>query len=544
MGYPFKRRQLLGTAAALGGLGALSACQPQSHQSGDITWDEETDVLVLGSGTGLVGALAAHARGRRVLVLEKRAVPGGNTGISGGVAWVPNNHLMGKQGIADSRANALTYVRRNAGGQASDELLEAFVDNAPVMARFLEENSPLRWRLSRILPKVSDYHPDWPGSVQWGRSIEPDVKTNAWLLGGHLISALLAGVNEKKIPVWTNTRALRLITHRNHATETPQVLGVQAEREGKKVFIRARCGVHMATGGFEHDAELKQHFLRGPSPYTFGVESNTGDGLRMAMAAGADLRNMNELWSITVYKEESDLARAGRGSMSLMAQVEKRGPGCIAVNRYGERFCNEAGSYDAGWRSYLFGENWGQLAYRNLPAWQICDNKMRLNKTLAGRSAQQALPEWFKVADTLPELAARLGIDEQGLMRTVESFNRHALLKQDPQFHRGQSVYDRTDSPDPKNAGPEVTLAPLSEPPFFGAEVAPADTGTCGGARVNRNAQVLDPFGNVMSRLCASGNCAGIGGPGVGYAGGGGTIGPAMTFSYVAGTHLASLAPQ
>ena len=539
----FKRRQVLGAATALGGLGVLSACQPQEKAS-SIHWDHETDVVVLGSGTGLLGALSAHAKGRKVLVLEKRSVPGGNTGISGGVAWLPNNHLMKVAGIKDSVSKATKYVTQNSGGQASEEIIKAFVKHAPHTAQALESFTSYGWRLSRILPKVSDYHPEWTGSVTWGRSIEPNVQTDAWLLGPYLISGLYEAVALRQIPVWTDTRAMRLIAHRADPMSTPEVLGVHVEREGKAMNIRARYGVHMATGGFEHNQELKRHFLRGPSPYTFGVESNTGDGLRMAMAVGADLRNMNELWGITVYKEESDLAYKSGKSLSLMAQIEKRGAGAIAVNRYGERFCNEAGSYDAGWRSYLYGENWGDLSYRNLPAFHIYDNKMRQNKSIAGRSAKQPLPQWVRVADTLPELARKLGIDVAGLERTVAEFNRFAQDGVDLRFNRGASVYDRTDSPDPSTAGPEVTLAPISEPPFFGAEVAPADTGTCGGARVNGNAQVLDPFGNVIPRLYASGNCSGVGGPGVGYAGGGGTLGPALTFSHIAGTHIAALKPR
>jgi succinate dehydrogenase/fumarate reductase flavoprotein subunit len=542
----FNRRQLLGLGATLGGLGSLGALNAVHAQErgGNIKWDATTDVLVLGSGTGLLGALAAHDRGRKVLILEKRPVPGGNTGISGGVAWLPNNHLMKAGGIKDSVRGATQYVTQNSGGQASKDLINAFVAQAPKTARFLEQSTSYGWRMSKILPKVSDYHPEWNGSVLWGRSIEPDVKTNSWLLGGHMIAGLMEAVASKNIPLWTNARALRLIVQRDGPLATPEVLGVHAQRDGKPINIRARYGVHMATGGFEQNQELKRHFLRGPSPYTFGVESNTGDGLRMAMSVGADLRNMNELWSITVYKEESDLANQSGGSLSLMAQIEKRGAGAIAVNRYGERFCNEAGSYDAGWRSYLYGENWGDLPYRNLPAFHIYDNKMRQNKSIAGRTAQQDLPGWVRVADTLPKLARQLGIDEAGLMQTVKEFNEFAANGKDLRFDRGSSVYDRTDSPDPAKAGPDVTLAPISEPPFFGAEVAPADTGTCGGARVNGNAQVLDPFGNIIPRLYASGNCSGIGAPGTGYAGGGGTLGPALTFSYVAGTHVAGLRPK
>ncbi|HPG27692.1 MAG TPA: FAD-binding protein, partial [Myxococcota bacterium] len=138
-------------------------------------------------------------------------------------------------------------------------------------------------------------------------------------------------------------------------------------------------------------------------------------------------------------------------------------------------------------------------------------------------------------APSLDELARKLGIDPQGLARTVARWNAFAAQGEDPDFHRGESRYDRYGQDDKG-----ITLAPLDQAPFYGAEIAPADIGTCGGARVNARAQVLDPFGRVLPGLYASGNNAGIGSPGSSYGGGGGTIGPAMTFSFIAGRELAA----
>ena len=523
------RGAAVGTVAAVGGAG-LAACGDGT--AGAVRWHREVDMVVLGSGTGLVGALAARHHGLETLVLEKQPSPGGNTALSGGVAWVPNNHLMQKEGISDPREGAIAYLRRNGQGQGEEHLIKAFVDKGPEMLRFVDEKTPLQLRISRILGKVSDYHPEWPGTVVRGRSVEPAVD-GAFLLGGYLVQGLLAGAEQAGVEVMLETPAKRLLAQ--HMPDgTVEVLGVHAERNGEAFNVRARRGVLLATGGFEHDLELKRHFLRGPSPYTLGAKGNTGDGLRMAMAVGADLRNLNEVWSLTVYKREGELAAIGQGAVSLNAQIEKRNSGGIAVNRYGERFSNEGADYDSTWRSYLAGENWGDLAYRNLPAFQIYDNGVRRNATIAGRNAGQPLPDWVAQANTLAELARRLGIDEAGLVRTVESFNRYAREGQDPVFHRGESIYDRFGE-----ESPAVTLGPVEEPPFYGAEVVPGDTGTCGGPRVNENAQVLNPFGQVIRRLYASGNCSGVGGPGAGYGGGGGTIGPAMTFAYIAGRHVA-----
>jgi succinate dehydrogenase/fumarate reductase flavoprotein subunit len=201
--------------------------------------------------------------------------------------------------------------------------------------------------------------------------------------------------------------------------------------------------------------------------------------------------------------------------------VQRRMPGCITVNRHGRRFFNEAASYDASWRAVYAWENFGELRDRNLPAFHVSDKKVKPTATVGVHQA-----------DTLAELAGLLGIDPPALEDTVAEFNENVLQGSDPHFHRGESRYDTQYGP---------TLAPLDKPPFYGVEVAPADLGTCGGARVNANAQVLDPFGKVIARFYAAGNSSGVGGPGAGYGGGGGTIGPAMTFAYIAGVHAAGL---
>jgi succinate dehydrogenase/fumarate reductase flavoprotein subunit len=222
----------------------------------------------------------------------------------------------------------------------------------------------------------------------------------------------------------------------------------------------------------------------------------------------------------------------------LSAQYERRNPGLIAVNRYGKRFCNEGSDYDSTWRSYLTWENWGDLGYRNLPAFHIFDQAYRDRFSLAGAAPGSELPDWVITAPTLAELADILGIDRDGLLAQVERFNHYASQGIDPDFHRGESAYDRQGEPDIS-----ATLAPLETGPFYGAEIAPGDLGTCGGLRVNGKAQVIDVFGQPIKRLFASGNTAGVGSPGALYGGGGGTLGPALTFAFIAGKQLAASIP-
>ena len=526
------RRGFLGAAASGLALGAGAiACAPDDENDA-IAWDREVDVVLVGTGTGLVGGLAAATARASVHALEKRQVVGGSTGHSGGVAWVPNNHCMAAEGIEDSRENALTYCNRLAMQQADPELLEAFVDGAPEMLRFVEDHSPLTFRVSKIMGESADYHPEWPGAVQKGRSVEP-ITEREGLYGPELIGGLREGFEAAGGEILTEARVQRLVVEETDGGR--RVVGVEAEHAGKTVRVRARRGVHLAAGGFECDMEMKRHYLRGPTPYSLGAGGNEGDGVRMAQAAGADLRNMNEIWGITVYAAEAEAVAEHRMGATLNAEIEKRFAGSIVVNRYGERFQNEAADYDTTWRSYHTWENWGELGYRNLPAFLLFDSGYRERGNIAGLPEDQPLPDWVLSAPSLSELAEKVGIDAEGLARTVARFNAHARDLRDPDFHRGESSYDRYGQPDKG-----LTLGPLERAPFFAAEIAPADLGTCGGARVNGHAQVLDPFGEVIPGLYASGNNAGVGSPGTSYGGGGGTIGPAMTFAYLAGRSLAA----
>jgi 3-oxosteroid 1-dehydrogenase len=529
-----RRGFLGGTVAAV----AVSAAGPLGCAGDEAeglvpNWHREVDVVVIGSGTGLVGGLVAATSGAEVVALEKRAIAGGSTGHSGGVAWIPNNDLMRAEGIEDSRENALLYLEHLAQGQADRALIEAFVDAGPEMVNFVEAHTTIRWRLSTIMGDSADYHPEWPGAVQRGRSIEPSAE-RVGLFGPELIEGLRRGFETVGGEILFETPAERLIL-RATPGGSREVIGVEARRDGQPFFVKARRGVHLAAGGFDWDFEMKQHFLRGPTVYTLGAGGNTGDGIRMAMAAGADLRNMNEVWGISVYKGEAEPVKEHRMGATLNAEMEKRSAGSIIVNARGERFQNEAADYDSTWRSYHTWENWGELGYRNLPAFLLFDSKVRQKGRIAGVAAEGRLPDWVIEAPSIAELAKRAGIDSEGLLQTVARFNVFAKELRDPDFTRGESSYDRFGQADKS-----ITLAPLDQAPFYAAEISPADVGTCGGARVNANAQVLDPFGSPIGGLYASGNNAGIGSPGSSYGGGGGSIGPAMAFAYIAGRHAAA----
>jgi succinate dehydrogenase/fumarate reductase flavoprotein subunit len=538
-GRGLSRRTFLTASGASAGVAALGSLPLSSgaDAAAEQAWDLETDVVVVGSGTGLVGAIAAARGGASVVLLEKRAGPGGNTAMSGGVAWVPNNHAMTAAGIEDSREQALVYLRKLRLEQAEDALLEAFVDNAPRMARFVEQHTDIVWRVSTVMGKAADYHPEWDGAVPVGRSIEPTVEGSGGMYGLQLISRLMSGASAAGVDVRLNTPATRLFTRDlADGSGAREVIGIEAEHDGKPLRIRTRRGVLLAAGGFDWNFEMKRHFLRGMSPYPLGSPGNTGDGVRMAMQAGADLRNMNEAWGITVYKGEAEAAQAQGLGPSLSAELEKRSAGSLVVNRYGERFCNETADYDSTWRTYFSWENHGDLRQRNLPAYVIYDATVREQARIAGRKAGEPLPDWVIERPTLAGVAEAFGIDAGALAATVAEFNEHARHGLDPRFQRAQSAYDRFGFDDKA-----MVLAAVEQPPFFAAELAVGDLGTCGGPRVDARARVIDAFGRPIERLYAAGNNAGVGSPGASYGGGGGTIGPAMTFAYIAGIDLAGL---
>lgn len=538
----FTRRTFVGSAAAIGlttagGCGMVGDDNPKKNDASLERWDREVDVVVVGSGTGLMGAVVAAAAGLKVLVLEKSLVIGGTTLISGGVLWVPNNRVMNAEGIQDSREQALLYLENLARGQADRELLEAFVDNGADMLEFTAANSPIDWRVSKVMGKVAEYHANWEGALPRGRSVEVDRPEQDNPEGRHiqgggaiLITKLVEACQRLDINIHTSTPAQRLVTRQTAAGQ--EVIGVEAEQNGQLQRIRARRGVLLASGGYERDAKLKRHYLRGPSPYTVGAETNTGDGIRMGMALGADLRNMNSAWGITAYKADAEANKNVRGGFTIYAQLERMLPGGICVNRHGRRFCNEAADYASSWRTFHTWENWGEHRYQNIPAFQIFDHSVRRNYTIAARGAKQELPKWVIQADTLDALAERLGIDKDALAATVKNFNRHAAVGKDPEFHRGETAFET------HGEGVAATLKPLDEPPFYGIEVTPADLATCGGLRVDGKARVIDVFDRPIAGLYASGNTSGVGGPGALYGGGGGTLGPACTFAYIAGKSI------
>lgn len=537
-------------------------------------WDIETDVLVVGTGgSGLVAAIVAHDLGARVTLIEKTNSVGGTTAVSGGIPWIPNNHHMNEVGESDSKEEAFTFMKILAQGRADDALIEAFIDNAPAMLQYVEDNTTFRCDALQM----PDYKAEITGGKNKGRSVGPHpFDTNqlgewkgklrqspitilpmAWaeyekaghginyvnnldfnlifervaqgIVGmgsatvGHLFKACL----DRGIEPLLETRARELIL------DEGKVIGLKVERGGSDVHIRAAKGVILATGGFEWDEELKSTFLPGQYTVPLSPPSCEGDGLRMCLAVGAQLGNMSEVWGMPacfIPGEEYE----GR-QLYRMAMMERCLPHTIMVNRYGKRFVNESHNYNDVAKVFRTVDPVPH-DYVNVPAWCVFDQQYRdkywlMTTILPG---DPTTPDWLTAADSVEQLAEKVGIDADNLVDTVERFNAFVNAGFDRDFGRGETAYDRYSGDPTLDANP--CLGTIEKPPFYALPVHLGALGTKGGPRTNANGQVLHIFGHPVEGLYAAGNVmAGVSGPG--YDGGGITIGLGMTWGYIAAKH-------
>lgn len=505
-------------------------------------------VVVVGSGAaGLAAALAAAGSGASVTLLERASHLGGTTAISGGVAWMPASDTARAAGVDDSPEAALTYLRALGLGDYDDACASAFAHDAARVARAVETATALRWVL---MPDWPDYQSHLPGGRTGGRSIwpaplavPPDLArriqptpevpplpvgrdaplTDAVVLRGPvrgrvLVAGLLMGLFERGVDVRTDVRVRCLVTGPAGA-----VTGVTLD-DGTTV----PGAVILATGGFQHDPALARSFLPAPGIAPLGPPGCTGDGLRMALAAGADLANMAEGWwmpAIRVPGEAIDGVPFYRPLHHERAQ-----PGSLMVDRTGRRFVDEAQNYcDAGRAMLRFDA--GTYGWPAAPAWLVFDRAYRDRTAIGPLAPGDADPEWIVRAESVVGLARAIGVDADVLAHTVERFNAHASAGRDPDFGRGDRCYDRWIG-DPSAAHP--TLAPLREAPYYAVEVLPGCLGTKGGPRTDPDGRVLRSDGSAIPGLFAAGNAAAS--PfGIGTPGGGGTIGPALVFGTRAG---------
>ena len=301
-------------------------------------------------------------------------------------------------------------------------------------------------------------------------------------------------------------------------------------------LIRARRGVILGSGGFEHNEQMRVKYQRAPitTEWTVGAKANTGDGIIAAEKLGAALDIMEDAW----WGPTVPLVGAPWFALS-----ERNSPGSIIVNMSGKRFMNESMPYVEACH-HMYGGEYGQGPGpgENIPAWLVFDQQYRDRYIFAGLQPGQRIPKkWLESgvivkADTLEELAAKAGLPADALTATVERFNGFARSGVDEDFHRGESAYDRYYG-DPTNK-PNPNLGEISHAPYYAAKMVPGDLGTKGGVRTDVHGRALRDDGSVIDGLYAAGN---VSAPVMGhtYPGPGGTIGPAMTFGYLAALHIA-----
>lgn len=544
--------------------------------------DTAVDLLVIGSGTGMAAALAAHDRGLSVLIVEKSAYVGGSTARSGGALWLPAGPVLRRAGANDTVERAATYLDSVVAGSAPSPRSAGFLAHLSATVELLERTTPMRLFWAR---DYSDYHPEEPGGSAAGRTCEcrpldtavlgayrsrlrPGVMESGfsipttgadyrWLnlvarvprkgiptlakrmaqgLGGRLLgrhyaaggqalaAALFAGVLRAQIPVWTDTTLLRLVGSGD------RVSGVVVGHGGREVTITARHGVVLATGGFDHSMEMRWKFQSESldANVSLGADSNTGEGIRAAQELGADIDLMDQAWWFPAIAP-----LPGKAPAVMLA--ERSLPGCLIVNQNGQRFANESADYMS------FGQRLLELERSGRPVeamWIVFDQQYR-NSYVFGAELFPRVPIpqiWYDAgiavrADSLRELGARIGVPTTEFNQTMTHFNESAAVGEDPDFGRGRSAYDRYYG-DP-TITPNPNLRPLTKGPFYAVKMVLSDLGTCGGLKADERARVLREDGTVIAGLYAIGNAA-ANAFGATYPGAGATIAQGLVYGYIA----------
>ncbi|MFC7406844.1 FAD-dependent oxidoreductase [Georgenia alba] len=542
------------------------------------SFDETYDVVVVGSGAaGLTAALGAVDEGLSVLVLESTDRWGGSSAMSGGGLWLPNSPVMRREGVHDTREEALDYLERTVGDEGratSRERKEAFVDGIEDYVTTTERYG-LRFVRSADYP---DYYPELPGG-KIGRAVEvrpfdtnllgglagsqravmpmPAMTDDVWQLqrawstadgfvrGARVVLRTLGGIVTGKrlkglggaltgalghalmvregVPLWLDTPARRLVT------DGDRVVGVEVLKGGRTIAVRARRGVMLASGGFEHNQEWRRRH-QGVDGHPAGNPGNVGQGHVLAQEVGAAFELMDDAWwGAAVHPVEGGQAGFLVGERAL--------PYSLIVDAHGRRFANEAESYVDLGHHMLEREAEGD----NGAFWFIVERRylLRYLRTFAlDPRVNDAMKEQGIAveAKTLSELARRLGFATATFRATIERLNGFARSGRDQDFHKGDSAYDRYYG-DP-TVRPNPCLGPIERGPFVAYRLVIGDLGTKGGVVTDADGRALREDGSVIDGLYAGGN-ASASVMGRTYPGPGSTIGPASVFGLRAARHMA-----
>jgi 3-oxosteroid 1-dehydrogenase len=530
------------------------------------------------------------------LVVEKSSYFGGSTALSGGGIWVPGAPAQRREGYVPEPEGVVEYLRNITDGLVSEARIRQYVESAPQMLEFLEQLSG--WFEFVWKPGYADYYPELPGGAELGstinvppidlRKLGPDEEKllkplalapkGIWLgpkdlrtfyrirqswagkgvllkliwrmvraralnermaaIGQSLAARLRLAMRERGIPLWLDSPMVELLTD-----DDGSVTGAVLERDGSKQRIGARLGVILASGGFDHDlAWRKEQLPVVDQDWSFGNPAAMGDGIRAGQKVGAGTDLLDEAWWFPAIQWPD-------GRMQFMLN-ERMMPAQFIVNGEGKRFINEAAPYMDFGHAMIDGQKSGVT---HIPCWLITDHRSWNRYVIGGHLPIPKIPgapvptgrkiprAWLesgvvKAATSWDEMATKIGVPARQLSETAERFNELARKGRDDDFNRGDSVYDNYYG-DPTLPNPN--LYPLGDPPYYAFRIVLGDLGTSGGLRTDECARVLRSDDTVVRGLYAAGNTAA---PVMGrsYAGAGATIGPAMTFGFLAAKHLAA----
>ncbi len=553
-------------------------------------WDKTVDLLIVGSGAGAFpAALLAKDHGLEPLILEKCDKIGGTTAISGGVLWIPRNHLMAREGIADSMERARQYLDsaiRHAGPATTPARREAFLRHGFEAIEYLERKG-MKLKRPKLWP---DYHSDLPGAEQTSRSLLAELfdlnELGPWkaklalstmppmrftmdefsslILVKRLWSARLAAARlalrtlrmkftgqdlrgggaawqgrmlqiavRENIPIWTESPVTRLLTDQG------RVVGAEVTHQGRVIRIQARRGVLLNSGGFARNAAMRMHYGRQPAypRNTNAGPGDTGEMIEAGISLGAAVDCMDEaLWGVSSLGPDEQLPPGAPLPFGHHFDISL--PHAILVDQNGRRFTNEAASYmEVGQNLYRRHAETG----KGIPAWAIIESRHReryLWGGVAGKTPKSWLSSgYMKKSATLDGLARECGIDPAGLRATINRFNGFCRDGVDADFARGAKAFDNSHG-DP-TVRPNPNLGAIETPPFYAAAIYPGDVSTWGGLVSDEHARVLRADGSAIEGLYATGTAtASV--CGRTYPGAGASIGPALTFGYIAALHIAA----
>lgn len=552
-----------------------------------MTFDREVDLLVIGAGpAGMSTALVARLEGLDVALCEKSDKIGGTAATSAGTLWIPENTQSRRIGLTDTTKAAATYMDDLIGGDTNRNLRDAFLESGPEAIDYFEARTD-------VVFDPCGKHPDYqdrPGAAVTGRAIIPKIFDGRLLgkdfervrppipefmvFGGMMVGKLdipplLGRFRSLRNFLYSARLLARYLTDRlSYSRGTRVVMGnalvarlflslkkagvpvefetalVDVIRAGDQVVgatvktpegtrrIRARRGVVLATGGFAHDAELRHAYMPKPTAErSLAVPGDTGDGMRIALAAGArvspDLHDTGAFWTPVSVTRRKD----GTEGLYPHLSLDRAKPGLIAVNKAGERFVNEADSY----HDFVKGMYRANATSPSIPAYLICEDafvtKYGFGAIYPGTSdlTPHVRSGYLARATSLAGLARTIGVDPKGLEATVKRYNALAASGKDNDFGKGSSELNRFNG-DP-SVQPNPCLAPLGKGPYCAIEVWPAEIACSTGVDTDADGQVLDTAGRPIDGLYACGNDMASIMTGT-YPGPGTTLGPALVFGY------------